>query len=113
MQVRVRAMALNRCWFQIDSEQSMSRKTPGVQYKATSLRPRINYFLKLTQPRSIPLLTRPRGHRNEIERATGQQPENQCITAKSPVAHNVSMFPTETTVSEDLSPYNTVVRILR
>jgi hypothetical protein len=53
MQVRVRAMALNRCWFQIDSEQSMSRKTPGVQYKATSLRPRINYFLKLTQPRSI------------------------------------------------------------
>jgi hypothetical protein len=35
MQVRVRAMALNRYWFQIDGEQSRSRKTYGVQFKVS------------------------------------------------------------------------------
>ena len=39
MQVRVRAMALNRCWFQIDGEQSTSRKTHGVQFEVTSFAP--------------------------------------------------------------------------
>jgi hypothetical protein len=39
MLVRVRAMALNRCWFQIDGEQSTFRKTHGVQFKVTAFTP--------------------------------------------------------------------------
>src|SRR5271156_4709218 len=34
MLVRVRAMALNRCWFQIEGEHSTFHKTPGVQFKS-------------------------------------------------------------------------------
>jgi hypothetical protein len=34
MQVRVRAMARKGCWFQVDGEQSTSRKAGGVQFKS-------------------------------------------------------------------------------
>ena len=34
--LRVRAAALNRCWFQTDSKQSTFRKTGGLQFKLGS-----------------------------------------------------------------------------
>jgi hypothetical protein len=88
MQVRVRAIALNRCWFQIDGEQSTSRKTHGVQHKATSFES-ANYLLSETNSAVFDS----RYHRRST------------LTERFQVSDS-------TAVSEGLSPYNTVVRVL-
>jgi hypothetical protein len=75
--------------------------------KQHRLRQRINYFLKLIQPSSIRDVAAVRHDRAVISmRSTGNRStrRKQRLRVKPLVAHDVS-------VSERLSPYNTVVRI--
>jgi hypothetical protein len=112
MQVRVRAIALNRCWFQIDGEQSTSRKTHGVQHKATSFEPRINYFRKLTQPSRFSLSPQVDATRTVIlMRSTGNRSTGRKSAPRSEIACSAQCFHVSdsTTVPEGLSPYSTRV----
>jgi hypothetical protein len=66
----------------IDVSQNTWRATPhGVQHKATSFEPRINYFLKLTQPSSILATTAGRHERGHFNETDGQQVNGRKISA--------------------------------
>src|ERR1700733_9871119 len=79
--------------------------------KQHSLSRRINYFLKLTQPPAVVAIDAGRHDRGHFKdrRATGQRAENQRRTAKSPVAHNVSMSPTPQPSPRASRPTDTAV----